>query len=149
MKQEALVIPPLHGEEHEDEVIDEVNNNKDGLEAAFEALRKKARKTEDADPKESEEKVVESFLSSKLEKQNLANWKKYEEKSESAPISLALCRVARKYLTPPPTSTNSERLFSVAGQVMDENRARLLPDSLDKLLFLRENIAACNFSLDW
>ena len=82
MKQEALVIPPLPGEEHEDEVIDEVNNNKDGLEAAFEALRKKARKTEDADPKESEEKVVESFLSSKLEKQNLANWEKYEEKSK-------------------------------------------------------------------
>ena len=97
----------------------------------------------------SEERVVNSFLTSRLEKDNLKCWAKFEEQSVDSPIALALCRVARKYLTPPPTSTNSERLFSVAGQVMDENRARILPDSLEKILFLRENLVTCNFNLDW
>ena len=150
VKQETLVIPPIPGDEHTEEVLaEEANNNKGGLEAAFEAIKKKARRDEEAEPKESEESVVNSFLTSKLEKDNLKCWAKFEEQSVNSPIALALCRVARKYLTPPPTSTNSERLFSVAGQVMDENRARILPDSLEKILFLRENLVTCNFSLDW
>ena len=150
VKQETLVIPPIPGDEHTEEVLaEEANNNKGGLEAAFEAIKKKARKDEEAEPKESEESVVNSFLTSKLEKDNLKCWAKFEEQSVDSPIALALFRVARKYLTPPPTSTNSERLFSVAGQVMDENRARILPDSLEKILFLRENLVTCNFSLDW
>ena len=49
----------------------------------------------------------------------------------------------------PPTSTNCERLFSIAGQAMDEKRANLLPERLDKLLFLPENIKNTNFNFDW
>ena len=64
-------------------------------------------------------------------------------------VSLALCRLARQFLTPPPTSTDCERLFSVAGQVMDEKRAKLLPENLEKILFLRENILVTNYNLDW
>ena len=59
-------------------------------------------------------------------------------------------KLAKLYLAPPPTSTNNcERLFSIAGQVMDEKRATLLPERLDKILFLRENIKSANFNLDW
>ena len=55
----------------------------------------------------------------------------------------------RKFLTPPPTSTDVERLFSVAGLIASDNRSRLSPETLEKLLFLRENILALNFELDW
>ena len=150
LKREVNVLPPVPGDgEDLEEVVVEANNNVGGLEAAFVALRKKAKRDDVAGSVETEESVVENFLSSKLEKQNLASWANLEENSQDSTIRLALCRLARKFLTPPPTSTNTERLFSVAGQVLDEKRARTLPESLDKILFLRENLVACNFSLDW
>ena len=84
------------------------------LGAAFEALRKKARRDDATiETRESEESIVEEFLHSKLEKHNLANWSNYEEKAQGSPISLALCRLAKKLLTSPLTATNSEGLSSV------------------------------------
>ena len=149
LKAEVEAVPiVVPGDSHEEEVV-ETNNNIGGLEAAFQALKKKARKDDAAEPRETAEGVVEDFFHSNLEKSNLSVWAKFEEKSQGFPIRLALCRLARKYLTPPATSTDSERLFSVAGQVFDEKRARMLPDSLEKILFLRENIIACSFNLDW
>ena len=55
----------------------------------------------------------------------------------------------RKFLTPPPTSTDVERLFSIAGLIASDNRPRISPPTLEKLLFLRENILVVNFELDW
>ena len=37
------------------------------------------------------------------------------------------------------TSVPSERVFSVAGNVINEKRSRLLPENVDKLVFLFEN----------
>ena len=75
-------------------------------------------------------------------------WTTNEEKAKDCKGALALCRLARQFLTPPPTSTVCEQLFSVAGQVMDEKRAILLPDNLEKMLFLREDIIITNYNLD-
>ena len=154
LRREVSAFPPLPGDEPDisDRIdfVDELNNSSRGcLEEAFEALKKRARRDEAVVTEESEESVVKDFLASKLDNQNLASWARFEEQSQNSPIKLALCKLARKFLTPPPTSTNTERLFSVAGQVMDEKRARTLPDSLDKILFLRENIVVSNFTLDW
>ena len=60
---------------------------------------------------------------------------------------MSLVRLAKKYLTPPPTSTDVERLFSVAGNILTEERNSLLPENVDKLLFLKENIRNLNFEL--
>lgn len=120
-----------------------------GLEAAFKAIQQNARRTDDGVTKETEEDVLKAFLSDKLETSCLSWWLKFETESKDKKIQLALCRIARQYLTPPPTSTNCERLFSVAGQIMDEKRARILPENLEKILFLRENILVCNYSLEW
>ena len=121
----------------------------DGLEAAFKAIQQNARRASDTIEKETVEDVVKAFLSSKLEISCLAWWKNFEAESKDNKIKVALCRLAKNYLTPPPTSTNCERLFSVAGQVMDEKRARMLPENLEKILFLRENLLANNYSLEW
>lgn len=121
----------------------------DGLEAAFKAIQQNARRTDDGVTKETEEDAIKTYLSEKLETSCLSWWLKFETESKDKKIQLALCRIAKQYLTPPPTSTNCERLFSVAGQIMDEKRARTLPENLEKILFLRENILVSNYSLEW
>ena len=59
---------------------------------------------------------------------------------------MGLAKLAKKYLTPPPTSTAVERLFSSAGLILDDRRSKLLPETVEKL---RSNIAEANLSLDW
>ena len=50
-----------------------------------------------------------------------------------------LSRLALKYLSAPPTSVQSERLFSTAGDIYDEKRNRLAPESAETLLFVKSN----------
>ena len=59
-----------------------------------------------------------------------------------------LC-VVRRQLTPPPSSTNVERLFSYGGLVATDHRASLSGEKLDQILFLRENALMANFDLGW
>ncbi|XP_041451349.1 zinc finger BED domain-containing protein 4-like [Drosophila obscura] len=51
--------------------------------------------------------------------------------------SLAQC--ANKYLSVPATSTESERAFSKAGEIVNEKRAALKPKAVNILLFLSKN----------
>ena len=50
-----------------------------------------------------------------------------------------MAKLACYYLTPPPTSTDVERLFSIAGNILTDSRNRLTPENLEKLLFIRQN----------
>ena len=76
-------------------------------------------------------------------------WKLYEHTQGGSREVDALISVVRKYLTPTPTSTNIERLFSYAGRVLEDKRARLSPEKLDQIIFLWENIILSIFELDW
>ena len=76
-------------------------------------------------------------------------YKELQDSSNGCKVTEAFLRVAKKYLTPPPTSTNVERLFSYAGLIADEKRGRLQPERLEKILFLRENLAMLGFKLVW
>ncbi|XP_039645820.1 zinc finger BED domain-containing protein 4-like [Perca fluviatilis] len=51
-----------------------------------------------------------------------------------------LAQTARRYLSAPCTSTDSERLFSAASPVIDEKRNRLSCDKAEKLLFIKKNL---------
>ncbi|XP_056450354.1 zinc finger BED domain-containing protein 4-like [Gadus chalcogrammus] len=51
-----------------------------------------------------------------------------------------LARMARRYLAAPCTSTDSERLFSAASNVLNERRNRLTCDTAEKLLFVKKNM---------
>lgn len=53
-------------------------------------------------------------------------------------------RVAKKYLAINPTSTASERLFSLAGNIASKKRNRLKPDNVDMLACLAYNLKKNN-----
>ena len=52
----------------------------------------------------------------------------------------ALIHLVRKYLCIPATSVPSERAFSIAGHIVNEKRACLLPETVNMMVFLAENL---------
>lgn len=63
------------------------------------------------------------------------NWKSFPH----------LSGMARKYLSAPASSIESERTFSEAGLVYEDQRTRLLPDHAESLVFLHHNLAKLDF----
>ena len=51
-----------------------------------------------------------------------------------------LAILARKYLSVCATSVPSERAFSLAGHIVNERRASLLPETVNMLSFLSDNL---------
>uniref|UniRef100_A0A803TXD9 HAT C-terminal dimerisation domain-containing protein n=1 Tax=Anolis carolinensis TaxID=28377 RepID=A0A803TXD9_ANOCA len=51
-----------------------------------------------------------------------------------------LSHVARQFLSCPPTSVQSERVFSLAGDVVTPHRSLLDPQTVEKLVFLKANL---------
>ena len=70
-------------------------------------------------------------------------WKQKKETGNK--IWVALSELASFYLTPPPSSTECERLFSTAGDILTPSRSCLEPAIAEKLLFLRENFPKIHF----
>jgi KRAB domain-containing zinc finger protein len=53
--------------------------------------------------------------------------------------------LAERFNSAPATSAESERLFSTAGLIVNDLRKRLLPENVEKLLFLHHNLKIYNF----
>ena len=49
-------------------------------------------------------------------------------------------QLVKKYWSLPATSLRSEEAFSTAGNVLTKKRNRLLPENVDKLVFLHDNM---------
>ena len=96
------------------------------------------------------ESLVELYLKEPLQEHKpLSYWKLYEKNAGNCKVKAAFLSVVKKLLTPPATSTNVERLFSIAGLISDKRRKKLLPQRLEKILFLRENLYMLSFKLEW
>ena len=69
------------------------------------------------------------------------------QKSDQIPM---LASLAKKYLCVQASSTRSERVFSIAGDTISMQRAWLLPDIVDMLVFLKkELLKICGMVLEW
>ena len=51
-----------------------------------------------------------------------------------------LAKLAQKYLCLCARSVSSERIFSIAGQIVFDRRSALKPDRIDQLVFLARNL---------
>lgn len=56
-----------------------------------------------------------------------------------------LQKYAKRFLSAPPTSVYSERMFSEAGQIYDNLWTQLTPDHAESLLFLKHNLPIINY----
>ena len=71
---------------------------------------------------------------------NASVFVKTAKKNANIKIKLGLTKMTKKCLTPPPISTDVERLFTTAGDILSNERNRLVPENLEKPLFCRENL---------
>ena len=92
------------------------------------------------------EEVLNEYMNSPIiQKGCLMFWRDNESKADGNKVKKALAKMARKVLTPPPISTVVERLFSTAANILTEKRNRLLPQNVEKLLFLKSNMEIYNY----
>ena len=56
-----------------------------------------------------------------------------------------LSKLARELLSAPPSSVESERLFSIGGNIYTSKRNRLTPEHGEMLMFLNFNLRAFNY----
>ena len=56
--------------------------------------------------------------------------------------------LARKYLSAPPSSVESERVFSIGGTLYSQKRNRMNADTGEMLMFLHYNLMKVNFDYE-
>ena len=88
------------------------------------------------------EAVVDAYLHEPVCSRKSSPLDYWKQKQSLWPL---LATMARKYLSIPPSSVPSERLFSTAGEVMSDRRNRLAPEKVEMLLFLNKNLKIFDF----
>ena len=87
--------------------------------------------------------TVDKYLNAIVTEECFEFWKDYSKSTNIYEKKLA--EQALIYLTPPPTTTEVEHLFSTAGDIVTDERNRLLPANAEKILFCRANLPKVNF----
>ena len=120
----------------EESCTEEENSERDQTYDQTEVSRVRRKKPKGPSLSELASEVDRYTLTPTVErcKDPLSFWR--EEKS----VYPTIAKVARRYLSCPASSVYSECLFSEAGNVFEEHRARLLPRNGEHLLFLHHNL---------
>ncbi|XP_028408658.1 zinc finger BED domain-containing protein 4-like [Dendronephthya gigantea] len=93
-------------------------------------------------PTPSEKKEVDAFLMLPLLAKDECPYKWWAAKKMAYPN---IYKVAKKFLSAPCSSVYSERIFSEAGNTIEDSRNRLNPSKSESLLFLHHNLPRLNF----
>ena len=88
------------------------------------------------------EMMVEMYLKESIQSRHTDPLQYWKNKKV---VWLPLADLATKYLSIPPSSAASERLFSSAADVISQERNRLLPEKAEMLLFLKKNMPVLGF----
>jgi len=140
-----------YGNEQREPTTEEEKNEDDKIqdvwaclnEISFENESKQEEFRTEDNTSYSKEKQFENFLECPNipHKENPLTWW-----AKNAAIYPELSKLARRYLSSPPSSIPSERMFSEAGIIYEERRNKLLPQNAEKLLFLHHNLPLLGFN---
>ena len=83
------------------------------------------------------------YLTMKNENPNCDIFAWWRQNQDKFPI---LLKLFKRFNSAPPGSHEVERLFSRAGYIDNDRRNLLLPETLEKLLFLNVNLVLYNFN---
>ena len=111
-----------------------------------EKIMKKAIFAQQNSPKMEVNKFLDEYSNSPVMKEDgdvFDFWKGMSQSTKR--IERAAAKLAEYYLTSPPSSVDVERLFSTAGDIITNERNRLLPENAAKVLFLKENLPHVNY----
>ena len=87
------------------------------------------------DPEEKARREVQKYALLDADDGDPLDW--WRNNEQRFPL---LSVLARKYLCIPSTSVPSERVFSIAGHIVNAKRASLIPDNVNMLVFLSQNL---------
>ena len=90
-------------------------------------------------------KLINDYLEKPLLSQSdnpLDFWREYTNGDR---LQQALSKVAKRYLTPPCSTVDVERLFSDAGDILCENRMSLKAPKVEKILYMHQNMKHCKY----
>jgi hypothetical protein len=90
------------------------------------------------------EKLLQEYLDAPPSTLCLLFWKDYSKSGNV--LKLELSKIALFYLTPLLTSTDVERLFSTAGDILTKERNRLVPKNAENCYFVKKICHCWNFS---
>ena len=89
---------------------------------------------ERSDPNEKIKQELERYMLEPPSKMPALEW--WKSRVSTFPT---LSRLAAKYLCIPASSVPSERIFSIAGNIVTKKRCRLSPDNVNQMIFLHRN----------
>ena len=90
--------------------------------------------------------ILKNYSISQPSEKCFTFWK--EKSSSGNRIWKVLSNIAESYLTPYPTTTDVERLFSTAGDIITNERNKLNPANAKKILFLEKIFPKLNLNID-
>ncbi|CAH1114795.1 unnamed protein product [Psylliodes chrysocephalus] len=82
------------------------------------------------------DRELANYIAEKVVPRNIAALKWWSKNHHRFPV---LALIARQYLNVPASQTSSERLFSIAGNIVTSDRARLLSSNVEQIAFLNKN----------
>ena len=129
---------PLNKRQHLDDTDNTAANTSKVWECMAEILEDSGELTDDLSVVGEIEGMVNTYLKEPLISYQVGNpfmW--WHENRQRYPL---LTKIARRYLSSPPTSVSSERVFSGAGNIYDDHRCRLTAEKAEMLLTIKYNL---------
>ena len=127
--------PPIKRQHLDDSTV---ANTSKVWECMAEILEDSGELTDDVNVVGEIEGMVNAYLKEPLISYQVGNpylW--WRDNGQRYPV---LTKVARRYLSAPPTSVSSERVFSGAGNIYDDHRCRLTAEKAEMLLTIKYNL---------